>query len=72
VVIRLEEVIEMTAARCRWRPRDIASTPFYIGVEGARLRPAIDMDREVPTIKGAPLPSARTGRKGPALMGGNP
>jgi hypothetical protein len=71
-VIRLNGMIEMTAARCRWRPRDMALTPFYIGVEGARLRLPIDMDGEVPTIERAGLPTAGRGRRGPALTGCHP
>jgi hypothetical protein len=71
-VIGLDGMIEMTAARCRWRPRDMASTPFYIRVEGANLRLSIDIEREVSTIKRAGLPSVGRDRGGPALTGGSP
>jgi hypothetical protein len=63
-VIRLDRMVEMTAARCRWRPRDITSTPFCIGVEGARLRLPIDIDGEVSTIRKPAflLPASAEGR----------
>jgi hypothetical protein len=71
-MIRLDGMIEMTAVRCIWRPRDMASTLFYIRVEGANLRLSIDIEREVSTIKRAGLPSLGRDRRGPVLTGGSP
>jgi hypothetical protein len=70
-VIRLDGLIEMTAANGRWRPRDIASTPFCVGVEGANLRVPIDIDGEVSTI-GKPASLLPVAAEGPGAHGRQP